>query len=94
MIKGFNQEDFMSQPLSVDVTQETQYACDCFGNTVAAFPTEQTIMIAVGGTEYDVRDLVWRLLRAEEATYDLQTQVAQLLHRIEELERDNFKLRF
>lgn len=84
----------MRQPLSVDITQELQYARDCRGNTVAAFPTEQTIMITVGGQEYDVKELVWRLLRAESATYDLQTHVAQLLHRIEELERDNFKLRF
>lgn len=92
MIKGFDYEEFISQPISIDITQEMQYARR--GNTIAAFPTERSIMINIGGKDYDVKDLIWRLERAEAATYDLQALCAQLFHRIEELEQDRFKIRF
>lgn len=65
MIKSFNKEEFMSQPVQVEISQDTEYAQNIHGNTIAAFPTGQTVVINVGGEEYDVRDLVWRLKCAE-----------------------------
>ena len=65
MIKSFNKEEFMSQPVTVEMSQETEYAYDSLGNTIAAFPHEKSIIINVGGEDHDVRDLVWRLKCAE-----------------------------
>ena len=65
MIKSFNKEEFMSQPVTVEMSQETEYAYDSLGNTIAAFPHGQSIVINVGGEDHDVRDLVWRLKCAE-----------------------------
>ena len=65
MIKSFNKEEFMSQPVQVEISQDTEYAQNIHGNTIAVFPTGQTVVINVGGEEHDVRDLVWRLKCAE-----------------------------
>lgn len=79
MIEYFDKEEFMSQPVQVEISQEESYACDTLGNTMAAFPIEQTVVINVGGEEHDVRDLVWRLKCAE-------TNIDQLCERLCELD--------
>ena len=80
MIKSFDKEEFMSMPAWVEVSQEETYAYDTLGNTIAAFPTGQSVVINVGGEDYDVRDLVWRLKCAE-------ANVDQLCARLCELDR-------
>ena len=80
MIKSFNKEEFMSQPVQVEISQEETYAYDTLGNTIAAFPTGQTVVINVGGEEHDVRDLVWRLKCAE-------ANIDQLCERLFKLDR-------
>ena len=78
MIKSFDKEEFMSMPAWVEVSQEETYARDTFGNTIAAFPTGQSVVINVGGEEYDVRDLVWRLKCAEANIDDLCERLIKL----------------
>ena len=80
MIEYFDKEEFMSQPVEVEISQEDSYARDTLGNTVAAFPTKQTVVINIGGEEHDVRDLVWRLKYAE-------ANIDQLCKRLCELDR-------
>lgn len=80
MINIFNKEEFFSEPASVQIHEETSYAKDVLGNTVAAFPRERAIIINVGGQDYDVRDLVWRLKSAE-------TLIDQLISKVDVLER-------
>ena len=69
----------MSQPVQVEISQDIEYASDTLGNTIAAFPTERTVVINVGGEEHDVRDLVWRLKCAE-------ANIDQLCERLCELD--------
>lgn len=78
MIKHFNKDEFMSQPVQVEVSQEESYAYDTLGNTIATFPTRQTIVINVGGEEHDVRDLVWRLKCAEANIDQLCSRLSKL----------------
>lgn len=79
MINMFNKEEFFAQPVSVQMHEEVSYAQDAYGNAVAAFPHERTIVISVGGEDYDVRELVWRLKSAE-------TLLGQLIYRVNNLE--------
>ena len=78
MIKSFNKEEFMSQPVQVEISQEESYAYDTLGNTIAAFPTGRTVVINVGGEDYDVRDLVWRLKCAEANIDDVCERLIKL----------------
>ena len=79
MINMFNKEEFFAEPVSVQMHEEVSYAQDAFGNAVAAFPHERTIIINVGGEDYDVRELVWRLKCAED-------YVNLLINRVDDLE--------
>lgn len=79
MINMFNKEEFFAEPVSVQMHEEVSYAQDAYGNAVAAFPREQTVIINVGGEDYDIRELVWRLKSAE-------TLLDQLIYRVNDLE--------
>lgn len=86
MINSFDKENFMQEPTSIDIQQEVQYAYGNLGNTaVAAFPMEQSVVLHIGERDYDVRELVYRLIEAEHNIYDLQHHIAQLYAAIDEL---------
>lgn len=94
MINSFDKEKFMQEPVSIDIQQEVQYAYGDLGNTaVAAFPTGQSIILHVGEKDYDVRDLVRRLLEAEYNIYDLQHHISQLYAQIDELKQQHSEKR-
>ena len=91
MINSFDLEKFMQEPVSIDIQQEVQYAYGNLGNnTVAAFPTGQSIVLHIGERDYDVRELVQRLLEAEYNIYDLQHHISQLYAAIDELKQQHF----
>ena len=91
MINSFDLENFMQEPVSIDIQQEVQYAYgDLSNNPVAAFPMERSVVLHIGERDYDVRDLVQRLLEAERNICDLQHHIAQLYAAIDELKQQHF----
>ena len=82
MIEWYNKEEFMKAPVEIVTTRETCDAVDIGGRVIMPFIQEPSLVLCIGGGEYDVRDLVYRLLRAEgevmtlmEKVVDLQTHV-------------------
>ena len=86
MIECYTKEDFMRQPIEVTAIRETCDAIDIGGRVIMPFPQEQTILLHVGGSEYDIRDLVWRIVRADREVFDLQTKVEALEEKMRVLE--------
>ena len=97
MVHEFDEEAFMREPVEIEVRQEMQeppvhdYAVGLLA------PMEQSIFIHVGGQDYDVRDLVYRLLRAEQDLQilraDFEGITAELLARVSHLEEDAWMLK-
>lgn len=83
MIEHFDKEEFMKAPTFATIEQEIEYTgCD------ARFlqPQEQSIMLHIGDRDYDVRDLVYRLLRAEDEVMTLMEKVVDLQTHVRVLE--------
>lgn len=79
MIYGFDKEEFMNQPVFATIEQETQYAVCSRDNRVIPWQSqEQSIVLHIGDRDYDVRDLVYRLLRTEGEVMALTEKVADL----------------
>lgn len=85
MIEYFDKEEFLKAPVQITSVKETFDAIDMSGRVIMPFVQEQSIALHIGDRDYDVRDLVYRLLRAEgevaalmEKVADLQTHVSQL----------------
>jgi hypothetical protein len=76
----------MHQPAEIKIERETQDIMDLAGNRILGFPQEQTLVICVGGKDYDIRDLVWRIMRADREVFDLQNKVEALEEKMRELE--------
>lgn len=57
MIYGFDKEEFMNEPVFATIEQNIMEAIGPRGNAIHPFTDEQSIVIHVGGQDYDVRDL-------------------------------------
>lgn len=80
MIKGFNKEDFLAQPMELRIEQEmVEIDYDEQGGNVIS-PLEQTIVLNIGGTDYDLRQLVYSL-------FDLEAKVNNMTEKIQEMQR-------
>lgn len=87
MIECFNKEEFMKVPLFATIEQETQYAVCGRDNKVIPWQSqEQSIVLHIGDRDFDVRDLVYRLLRAEGEVMALMDKVVDLQGRVSQLE--------
>lgn len=80
MIDSFDKEMFMMSPVTLTSERETQEVLGPRGNPITQLLKEQTIMLHIGEHDYDIRDLVWRLMRAD-------AEVAMLLNKVETLEK-------
>ncbi len=79
MIRGFEREEFIHQPVEVVLRQEEElYALKDRGYDIRPMPQEQTIVISVGGIEYDVRDLIWRIKSTEAEVDMLRDMIGRL----------------
>ena len=79
MIKGFNKEEFLAQPVEARIEQEIETAYDVRGNGIHPLSAvEQTIILNIGGTDYDVRQLVYSL-------FDLQARNDKMTEEIKEM---------
>lgn len=85
MIDSFEKEQFMHQPVFVTIEQNTTEAIGPRGDVVHPFAYEQNIVIHVGGSDYDVRDLVWRIFENESKINTLENQVDALVDAIKYL---------
>ena len=81
MIKGFNKEDFLTQPMELRIEQEmieidydTQE-----GNLIS--PLGQTIVLNIGGINYDLRQLVYSL-------FDLEAKVNTMTEKIQIMQEE------
>ena len=87
MIKGFDKEAFMREPVEIEIKREMQ-ELPVFDNTARLLaPMEQSIVLHVGGQDYDIRELVYRLLRAEGNLNDLQVETSKFIHKMEKVIR-------
>lgn len=77
MIEHYNKEDFMCQPIEIMVTRE---ACGTM-----SFPQEQTLLFHICGKDYDIRDLIWRIIRADGEIFELQNKIKALEEKVREL---------
>ena len=78
MIEQFTKEEFMHQPMEVRVENtyvplEANRGCGIIPQAL-----EQTIVLHVGGQDYDIRDLVWRLHEAEMRICELADRTTRL----------------
>lgn len=78
MIEQFTKEEFMHQPMEVRIENtyvplETDRNCGIMPQAL-----EQTIVLHVGGEDYDIRDLVWRLHEAEMRICELADRTTRL----------------
>lgn len=84
MIKSFNKEEFLAQPMEVRVEQETNTAYDLQAEEdISSFPSnlEQTIVLNIGGTDYDLRQLVYSI-------FDLEAKVDRITEKIERMQEE------
>jgi hypothetical protein len=80
MIEQFTKEEFMHQPMEISI--ENTYVpleADRERDIKPQF-LEQTIVMHVGGRDYDIRDLVWRLHEAEMRMCELEDRITRLEH--------------
>lgn len=86
MIEYFDKKEFMKAPTFATIEQEiNDVVCDR-GNSVMSLPQEQSIVLHIGDRNYDVRDLVYRLLRAEGEIMALMETVTDLQGHVQALE--------
>lgn len=86
MIEWFDKEEFMKAPVELHSVTETYDVLGPHNNVIMPFAQEQSIVLHIGGRDYDVRDLVYRLLRSEGEVMALMSTVADLQTRIQTLE--------
>ena len=87
MIEYFDKKDFMKAPVKLHSTTESYDVLGPRNNVIMPLVQEQSIVLHIGDHEYDVQDLVRRLLRAEYDVMALMGAVADLKTQIEELEQ-------
>ena len=81
MIKGFNKEEFLAQPMEVHIEQEViETAHDIQGGNVIS-PLEQSIVLNIGGIDYDLRQLVYSF-------FDLEAKVDRMTEKIERMQEE------
>lgn len=85
MIDSFEKEYFMHQPLFATIEQDTTEAIGPRGNAIHPFVNEQTIVIHFAGSDYDMRDLVWRIFENESQINALENQVDALFGVVQDL---------
>ena len=94
MIEQFTKEEFMHQPVEIRV--ESTYmpleADKDYG--IKPLPLEQTIVLHVGGEDYDVRDLIWRLHEAEMRICELVDRTERLEHVVADLKSIDTSIEF
>lgn len=95
MIDSFEKERFMHEPIEVTIERDYFEACAYGNNKVAEFVNDQTIILNIGGNNYDVRDLIWRLFESERMVNDLNTRLFNLENdtRVLNLENDYEELK-
>ena len=96
MVKGFDKEEFMKNyaEIRVDrIASDDDLLCN---QACVVRPPEQTLVIHVNGEDYDVRELIWRLLRTEEELkvlhIDFNGPISELLARVGHLEAQCYDL--
>lgn len=85
MIDSFNKEIFMSQPVDIICEQEV-IDYEMLNGLSRSILQEQSIIIHVGDADYDLRDLIWRLISAEANVHRLMDRVSALERRLEQNE--------
>lgn len=86
MIEYFDKEEFMKAPVELHSVTETYDVLGPRNDVIMPFIGEQSIVLHIGGRDYDIRDLVYRLLRAEGEVMALMDKVADLQTHVRVLE--------
>ena len=86
MIEYFDKEEFMKAPVEFHSVTETYDVLGPRNNVIMPFMKEQSIVLHIGDRDYDIRDLVYRLLRAEGEVMALMDKVADLQTHVRVLE--------
>lgn len=86
MIECFDKEEFMKAPVEIHSVTETQGILGSCGNVIMPFAQEKSIVLHIGDRDYDIKDLVYRLVRAEGEIMALMDKIADLQTHVRTLE--------
>ena len=78
MIHPFDREEFIHSPMTIRLERKSPSLESLDHGRQSMRPPEETIVISVCGMDYDLRELVWRLLRAEDQIGQLSLEVRRL----------------
>ena len=86
MIEHFDKEEFMKAPVELYSVTETYDVLGPRNNIIMPLMKEESVVLHIGNRDYDIRDLVYRLLRAEGEVMALMDKVADLQTHVRVLE--------
>lgn len=78
MIHPFDREEFINSPMTIQSTCKSSDLGPLEHERLTVRPLERSLIINICGMDYDVRELVWRLLRAEDQIGQLSLEVRRL----------------
>ena len=78
MIHPFDREEFINSPMTIQSICKSSDLGPLEYERQTIRPPERSLVISICGMDYDVRELVWRLLRAEDQIGQLSLEVRRL----------------
>ena len=78
MIHPFDREEFINSPMTIRVARKSPDLELLEHGKQTIHRQEESLVINICGMDYDVRELVWRLLRAEDQIGQLSLEVRRL----------------
>lgn len=78
MIHSFDKEAFMQAPVKIEIQQEVREIPTQDNRAFLLQPMERSLVLSIGDQDYDVRELVWRLLSAERQLWSMEYKIQQL----------------
>lgn len=93
MIEYFDKEQFLTEPVTIEVVNDVNdlpLHCD---DVRVVRPVEPSICIHVGEYDYDVRELIYRLIHAESQIHDLTSIARAMQDTLANLQADVFNIK-
>ena len=78
MIHPFDREEFVTSPMTIRIARKSPDLELLEHEKQTIHRQEKSLVINICGMDYDVRELVWRLLRAEDQIGQLSLEVRRL----------------
>lgn len=93
MVEYFDKEQFLTEPVTIEVVRDMDDLSLHCDDVNVVRPVEPSIYIHVGGYDYDVRELIYRLLHAESEIHDLTSVTQEMQLSIANLQAEIFDIK-